>query len=298
MLDIEILKPFEALRAGLIAHFPTFFWSAIVLVVAIFVGILLRRLAHKRLSRRIEDTLLVNFISRTVLVICVVIGLMFFLKGVGWGTAAGGLLAGAGVSAIILGFAFKDIGENFLAGFFLAFSRPFSIGDLIEVQGIKGKVKAMNFRSTHVRTFDGQDIFVPNAMLIKNPLSNYTRDDLLRYNYVLGLDYGADIVLAMQTVLDSLYQIPELEQSAELKPFIQIEDFGTSTVNLGVYFWVNSFRNNQVGQVIAIRNKVMVAGVSALMKSGFSLPADIVELKIYQEGQPIPIKMMDMGTRN
>jgi small-conductance mechanosensitive channel len=151
----------------------------------------------------------------------------------------------------------------------------------------------MNFRNTHVRTFDGQDIFVPNAMLIKNPLSNYTRDGLLRYQYTLGIDYGDDIALAMKTVLDKLWSLHELEQTPGLRPFIMIDSFGTSTVNLAIYFWVNTFRHKPNADVVTIRNKAMAAGVEALTKSGFSLPADIIELKIYQEGQPIPVKMVD-----
>ncbi len=289
----HIFKPLKAIRDHTIENFPTFFWALIGLLVFIFVGLLLRKVAQRRLTKRMYDTLLVNFIGRGIVVVFISIGCIFFLNAIGLGTAAGGLLAGAGVSAIILGFAFKDIGENFLAGFFLAFSRPFSIGDLIEVEGIKGNVKAMNFRNTHVRTFDGQDIFIPNAMLIKNPLSNYTRDGLLRYQYTLGIDYGDDIALAMKTVLDKLWSLHELEQTPGLKPFIMIDSFGTSTVNLAIYFWVNTFRYEANTDVVSIRNKAMAAGVEALTKSGFSLPADIIELKIYQEGQPIPVKMVD-----
>jgi small-conductance mechanosensitive channel len=224
------------------------------------------------------------------------LGIVFFLNSIGLGTAAGSLMAGAGVSAIILGFAFKDIGENFLAGFFLAFGRPFGIGDLIEVEGIKGSVRAMNFRNTHVRTFDGQDIFIPNAMLIKNPLSNYTKDGLLRHKFILGIDYSDDIGAATKAVIQRLEKMEELEQSVGLEPFVMIQDFGTSTINLGIYFWINS--KTQGRSVVAIKNEAMTAGLDALIKSGFSLPADIIELKIYQEGQPIPIRMLSQDQHN
>ena len=65
----------------------------------------------------------------------VIFGLLLFLGIVGLGKAASGLLAGAGVSAFIIGFAFKDIGENFLAGIIMAFDRPFRIGDVVEIAG-------------------------------------------------------------------------------------------------------------------------------------------------------------------
>tara|TARA_B110000046_G_scaffold47958_1_gene53064 strand:+ start:43216 stop:43455 length:240 start_codon:yes stop_codon:yes gene_type:complete len=68
-------------------------------------------------------------------------------------------LAGAGVTAILLGFAFKDIGENLLAGIMLAFNRPFTIGNVIELDGFLVTGKALQLRSTHLRTFDGRDIY-------------------------------------------------------------------------------------------------------------------------------------------
>jgi small conductance mechanosensitive channel len=67
----------------------------------------------------------------------------FFLNKIGLGDAVAGLLAGAGVTAIIVGFAFKDIGENLLAGIMLAFNRPFNIGNVVEIDGFVGTVKAL-----------------------------------------------------------------------------------------------------------------------------------------------------------
>ncbi|MGB6037057.1 MAG: mechanosensitive ion channel family protein [Cryomorphaceae bacterium] len=290
-MENQLFEPLNQIKDQLIEKFPSIFWGLLSFVFFIFLGMFLSWLVKNRLKRRVEDLLLVNFVGRTILISFILLGIVFLLNSIGLGTAAGSLLAGAGVSAIILGFAFKDIGENFIAGFFLAFSRPFSTGDLIEVEGVKGTVRAMNFRTTHIRTFDGQDIFLPNAMLVKNPLSNYTRDGLLRHKFVLGIDYGDNIGKAMQIVIGALKKMEELEQGPGLEPFVMIENFGTSTVNLGIYYWINS--DKQKRGVITLKNEAMSAGLAALTEAGFSLPADIVELKIYQEGQPIPLRMMD-----
>jgi small-conductance mechanosensitive channel len=287
----QLFEPFNQIKDQLIEKFPSIFWGTISLTLLIFLGLGISWLVKNRLKRRVDDMLLVNFVGRIILISFFLLGIVFFLNAIGLGTAAGSLLAGAGVSAIILGFAFKDIGENFIAGFFLAFSRPFGIGDLIEVEGVKGVVKAMSFRTTHIRTFDGQDVFLPNAMLVKNPLSNYTRDGLLRHKFVLGIDYGDNIGKAMQVVMGALKKMDELEQTNGLEPFVMIENFGTSTVNLGIYYWINS--DKQKRGVITLKNEAMAAGLAALTQAGFSLPADIVELKIYQEGQPIPLRMME-----
>ncbi|WOK06034.1 mechanosensitive ion channel family protein [Imperialibacter roseus] len=288
-ITTQLVESFERFLDIVIRNAPAIFIGIILLVIFLFVASGLRSLTQKRLTRRIEDKLLVNFIGRMVFLFVSAFGVVIFLNQIGLGKAASGLLAGAGVSAIVIGFAFKDIGENFLAGFFLAFSRPFSIGDTIEVLELKGVVKALNFRNTHIRTFDGKDIFLPNSSLIKSPLINYTRDGLLRYDFLIGIDYGDDIAAVGKLIIDTLSAERRIEHSPDLKPFILIEEFGTSTVNIRTYYWVNSQRYE--GSVAVLQNDVMNGIVSSLMKQGYSLPADIVELKIYQEGKPIPLNI-------
>ncbi len=94
---------------------------------------------------------------------------------------AGGLLAGAGISAFIFGFAFKDIAENFLGGVILAFNRPFSLNDTIVIREFSGHIVALNFRTTHIKTFDEGDVFIPNSIVIKEPLTNLTRDEKIPF---------------------------------------------------------------------------------------------------------------------
>jgi len=285
----EFISAFEEFRNSTIEKSPQIAVGILMLILFILLGRLLRAATQKRLAMRIEDQLLVNFAGRMVFLLFVIAGISLFLNQIGLGKTASGLLAGAGVSAIILGFAFKDIGENFLAGFFLAFSRPFGTGDYIEVEGLKGIVKALNFRNTHIRTFEGKDIFIPNAMLIKNPLINYTRDGLLRHDFVIGIDYGNDIMEARRLILKSILADQRIEKSGDLEPFMLLEEFGTSTINIRVFYWINSY--NFTGQIARLKTEVMNSILLNLTNNGFSLPADIVELKIYQEGKPIPVQL-------
>lgn len=285
----ELTNTFVRMQALAIQNSPAVLSGLLILAFFFFLGSYLRSFTRARLIKRVDDILLVNFISRMVFLLVLVLGVVIFLNQVGLDRAAGGLLAGAGVSAIIVGFAFKDIGENFLAGFFLAIGRPFSIGDVIEVSGFKGKAVALSFRNTHIRTFDGEDIFLPNAMLLKNPLINFTRDGLLRYSFTVGIDYGDDIMNASKAINDALESHATIEHDGDLAPFILLESFGTSTVNIQVYYWVNSA--NFTGHIATLQTTVMYTVINSLTAKGFSLPADIVELKIYQEGKPIPIQL-------
>ena len=286
-MNERIVESFQSFYESLLDRSPNILLGLVALAFFVFAGIAVKNVVRRRLH--FDDMLLRNFISRTIMIVFVIIGSVILLNQLGLGKAASGLLAGAGVSAIILGFAFKDIGENFLAGFFLAFSRPFSIGDIIEVESIKGNVTSMSFRNTQIRTFDGRDIFIPNAMLIKNPLTNYTRDGLQRHDFLVGLDYGDNVANAIKVIKEVLGKESRIPQNGELEPFVQLEEFGTSTVNLRVYYWINSF--NYTDSLAVLKTEVMRNVLEGLTAHGFTLPADIIELKIYQEGQPIPVKV-------
>ncbi|MCA6073642.1 mechanosensitive ion channel family protein [Fulvivirga sedimenti] len=274
-----------------IAAAPSVLVGLILFSILMLIGWGVSRLMRRRLLKYSEDVLLINFTTRAIWLIFFVFAFFVFLNRVGLGDAASGLLAGAGVSALILGFAFKDIGENFVAGFFLAFSRPFGIGDIIEVQDNTGKVAGMNFRNTHIRTFTGRDIFLPNALLLKNPLVNYTRDGLLRHDFVIGLDYGDNIAKAIRAVMEELTSNGKIVQESDLTPFVVIQDFAVSTINLKIHFWINT--KDFLGSMTVLKSEIMGQVYDRLKKDGFNMPADIVELKIYQEGSPIPVMIYE-----
>lgn len=284
---------FEKYFESLLTILPNLVVGGVILIIFVIAGKILKRTVGKRLKKKMDDLLLVNFISRVVSLLFIVVGIVIFLNEVGLGGAASGLLAGAGVSALVIGFAFRDIGENFLAGIFLAVGRPFSIGDVIECEGTKGVVKGLKFRDSHVRTFDGRDVFIPNSFLIKNSLSNYTRDGLLRHDFLIGIDYGDSPVEAIKVILETLKKNPDIGQADGIKPFVAIEEFATSTINLKVYYWTNT--NTFEGDIVGLKNNVMYEVIHAVAER-FSLPADIVELKIYQDGNPIPLKIMEDTT--
>ncbi len=290
----RLLSAFEKYLENIIDRIPEISVALALLIIFLLLGIMGRKLVQNRLHRRIKDKLLLNFIGRSVLLLFIIIGIVFFLNQIGLGTAAGGLLAGAGVTALILGFAFKDLGENFLAGFFLAFSRPFNIGNIIEINNHMGQVQAMTFRNTHIRTFDGRDIFIPNALIIKNPLINYTRDGLMRHEFVIGLDYGVDLSAATELILNTLNAQKDISSSKDLSPFVIIEKFASSTINLKIYFWINT--NDFLGSITVLKSSVMKAVIEALIAKGFNMPADILELKIYQENNPIPINIKNLDS--
>lgn len=162
----------------------------------------------------------------------VLFGLIIALNLLGLRGAAASLLDGGGVTAVVLGFAFREIGENFLAGFVLAFSRPFEVGDLIQSEELLGEVRGIELRHTHIRTADGRDIFIPSSQIVNKPVVNYTRDGLRSPSFTVGIDYADDSERARQILL-------KIVQSTE--GVLEIPALAAQYVELEVVFWIDTF---------------------------------------------------------
>ena len=192
-MDLEIGQIFTKYWYGIKSMAPQMLAAVIVFIFFVILGKILYKLLGKRIQRKWKDSIVSGFAAESIKWILYLLGAVVALNILGFGNIASGLIAGAGVSAIIFGFAFKDIGENFLAGILLAFSSPFEIGNIIEVDNKRGTVKDLNLRTTHIRNVEGKDIFIPNAIIVKSALVNYTKDGNLRLDFMIGIAPECDI---------------------------------------------------------------------------------------------------------
>jgi len=228
-----------------------------------------------------------NFLSKSIKVILVILAVMFALRIAGLQGIANTLLTAAGASAIIIGFAFKDIGENFISGIILSFNRPFNVNDTIQSGDIFGKVVSMEFRYTKIKTFDGKDVYVPNSILLKTPLLNYTEDGFFRMEFIVGIDYADDILWAEKVILEAVTRTSDVLLDEEHHPFVVADLLDVSTVNLKILFWIDS--EDYKKKAMMIRSRVMSNVKNAIIANGLNMPANIHEIKLYGTQQSIPI---------
>lgn len=212
-----------------------------------------------------------DYFGKLIKIIGGFIAFVVFLNLIGYQTLAASLLAGGGLTAVMLGFAFKDIGENFLAGFFLAFSRPFTTDDVIETEGILGKVKGVQLRYTHIRTSDGCDVFVPSAQLFTKPLHNYTLDGLRRGSFTVGIDYSDDSQKVAELLLETIRTTEGVLLSP--KPTVQIRGFDANFVNIQVFFWINA-KDQEAGLSI-VRTRAMNNCRKMLLEHNFTVSSNV-----------------------
>ncbi len=235
---------------------------------------------------------MVNFLDTVFRVSNIVICSLIFLYLIGRGGIAGSMLGAAGISAFVIGFAFKDIGENFLAGILLAFNRPFMLGDTVTSGSVEGKVLGISLRETHIKTFDGKDVYVPNGMIIKNPLYNHTRDGFIRKQFVIGLDYGSDVKKAENLVLEVLQSMNGILQKNK-GPNAFVNNLGSSSMELNVQIWIDTF--DKTFNSSNLVSDAMISCITALDNAGYNMPGDIIELKNYNNDQ-IKVRKEKHGT--
>ncbi len=235
----SFLKVIESHWESLLLFLPKFIAGLIVLLITIFIGIRIGKAVMRSLEKHMKDKLLPRFLGRLSKWGFIVLGIALAADTMGFGGLAGGILASAGVTAVVLGFALRDIGENFIAGVVLAFKRPFNVGDTIQTGSYIGKIEAIDLRSAHLRTFDGKDVFIPNSQIFKNPLINFTKDGLIRYEFGLTIALDKDEEKITQLILSELRKIEGV--LPEPPTLVAIDELTPAGMRLKVYFWINAF---------------------------------------------------------
>lgn len=274
-----------------IEQVPNIVASIAILLIGIIFSNVLSKLFKKAIDKKADDPLMVSFLTKTVRIGLILIVIMFALKVAGLGGIATSILATAGASAIIIGFAFKDIGENFISGIILTFKRPFKINDTVSIGDIFGKVKSMEFRYTKVKTFDGKDVYIPNSDIIRKAVFNYTEDGYFRLDFTVGIAYEDDNEYAQKIILDTLRKSENVFEDSTHETFVIVDELGVNTVNLKVYFWVETMEYRKMAY--QIKGDVISEVKNNLMAQNINMPANINELKLYHKQPDIPLTMKD-----
>ncbi|MFT5754373.1 MAG: small conductance mechanosensitive channel [Flavobacterium sp.] len=277
----KLIEKIQLYYETILQYAPAFLIGVVVLFVGFTIANFGKKITENNIKAKVKNTLSGLFIAQIISGVIKTITIVIFLDFIGFKGITSKILAGAGILTFVIGFAFKDIGENFLAGIILAFKSPFKENDLIESENVIGYVKELRIRETVIKTTDGKDVFVPNSQILKSPLINYTIDGFLRNEFMLGLDYSSDLSKAIQVIIESVSKT-EGVLLGKKKPAVIIDEFAASTINLRVLFWLDTFKSSSKSYHLAIRTQVMKNVLLALTENEFSLPSNIVEVKQYE----------------
>ena len=287
----KILTRLHNYYVAFLKAIPRIGLAILILIIGIIVASWLTNVVRKKLSGKSQDQLMSSFLAKAIKLVLLIAVFLFSLNIAGLSSIAAAIMATAGASALIIGFAFKDIAENFLAGIILAFNRPFHVNDTVQIENVFGKVKSMEFRYTKITTFDGRNVYIPNSDVLTNPVYNYTEDGFYRSDFVVGIAYENDMAKAKEIIESCFKEDDQVINDDTHTSFVVEDELAASTVNLKVYFWVTTddFRRG----TLQTRGKLIQKVKTRLEEQGFNLPADIRELKFYDASSPFPVKAVE-----
>ncbi|WP_349539653.1 mechanosensitive ion channel family protein [Sagittula sp. NFXS13] len=288
---ITQIKPFQivteqlqGLIQGAIALLPNLLAALVIILLTGLVAWGAGAMVLRLLNRSKARASLVEAVRKLVRLTVWVFGILIAMTILFPNLTPTKLLAGLGLGSIAIGLAFKDIFENFLAGFLILLRKPMRHGDDIECDGISGRVEKITIRDTYVRKRSGELILVPNSHLFKNPVEILTDEPLRRVSIVVGVAYGEDVDTARSVIERAITPVAEHESDKPAQVFAT--EFNSSSIDFLVRWWVNSPPIDEHRS----RDKAVSAIKRALDQSGIEIPFPYRTLTFKE---PLPIQKAD-----
>lgn len=197
-----------------------------------------RRLAERMLSQTDTRGTLVNLGETLIDVAIWIVGILIAMSIVVPSVTPANILAVLGLGSVAVGFAFKDIFENFLAGMLIMLRKPMRIGDMIECQDVAGRVENISLRDTHLRHLSNELVVVPNSFLFKNPVKILTDETQRRYSVTVGVGYDVDLDAAAAVIEKAVRSVEGVDADKRIDVFAT--EFGDSSMNFTVRWWAGS----------------------------------------------------------
>ena len=234
----------------------------IALLIVVTFTLLAWAVGRARTSRLFPrlNSFLGAMLLRLVQFTLVMLGLVIALDLLDATALVGAVIGTAGLAGLAIGFAFKDIAENYLAGIILSLRQPFAKNDLIVVGGHEGKVVRLTGRETMLMTLDGNHAQIPNALVVREPMVNYTRNPRRRFTVDIDVAAETDLSVALDTglaVLEAMKGVIDDPRPAGL-----IVGFGSGTTALRFLGWVNQ-REAEFGRVRSEAMRLLKDGLEA-----------------------------------
>ncbi len=238
--------------------------AVLTIVAALVIGRLVRRAMTRVLNRTQVTPFAIIVLGKTVVYLAVTLGLYFSLTILQ--LQVGPLIGALGLAGLAVAFAFQDILENFIAGVLMLMRRPIKVGDEMESNGYQGDVTDMTLRAVSVDTFDGDRVYIPNAMVWKSPLVNFTETPLRRTTLVVGVAYHTDLDRAQRVLQEAIDHVPGVETPPPAT--VEFVEFNNSSIDFHVRYWHASDRKS----LWAVRDRAGRAMKRALDTAGIEIP--------------------------
>ncbi len=262
----------------LINALPLLIAALLIVVVSVWFG---RWLSERKfIERRVrQQPFIIHLLRQAIRLVIFGIGLLIALDLLGATALLGALLGTAGVAGIAFGFAFRDVAENYIAGILLSLRQPFSPKDFVVVDGHEGVVARLNSRATILLTPDGNHLRLPNALVFKAVIVNYSRNPTRRFEFELGVATDTDLDRACSLAERTLEAMPGVLDDP--RPLAVISQAGDSTIVLRVQGWVDQRQSD----FLKLRSEAIRLVMSAFDQAGIEMPDPGLRVNVQERRQ-------------
>ncbi|MCX6881637.1 MAG: mechanosensitive ion channel [Verrucomicrobia bacterium] len=251
-------------------YLPGVLAAAVILVIAFTVAHFLGNLLGKALERQKLEPPARNLIVRILRLFIFAFGLILALDNLGLSITP--LVAGIGVAGVGIGFAMQGVLANLIAGIFLTLSKPFRVGEYIELLGVEGQVVGIELFATHLAQPDQSKIVIPNRKIVGEIMHNY--GSIRQLKLEISVAYGTDIPLAISQIREVLDEHRLILK--EPASGVGIASLGQASVVLGVHTWAS------VANYPGIRHEIYQSLLIRFAKAHIEMPRPQYEIRILE----------------
>ena len=257
------MPPFDAVKAYILGHAVQWLGALIILIVGVLASKLSTRWIKPILNRsRVKDDLLLkSFFIRSVSLAILIATTLIALEEVRVPVTS--LIAGLGITGIILGFALKDTLSNFAAGLLLLIYRPFRAGELIEVEGAHGVVEELTIVNMQMTATDGVRVIMPNSKVWGSKIVNYSRSQHRRLELTLKVR-ESDVELAISTIYAALADDPRILKTPA--PLVNVAALAGDAATLCIWAWTapQDFQSVTADEYLRLSSRLIEAEVQTI----------------------------------
>jgi len=226
-----------------IAHLPNIGIALVVLIVAYFVSKYVGKGIQRLLQSKVSQASVRRLAGKAVSIIVVLGGIFIAMSVLQLNDVVQGIIAGAGISGLVIGLALQGSMSNVISGIILSFRKQVKVGDWIETSDFSGEVMEIQLDKFILKQADNNMVIIPNKTIIDNPLKNFTLTPRMRVVVSCGVGYKMDLEFCKKLATDAIAEKFEQKEGEEVEFFYQ--EFGDSSINFIIRFWVDATKNKQ-----------------------------------------------------
>ncbi|WP_051882085.1 mechanosensitive ion channel family protein [Parvularcula oceani] len=258
-----LIERLGSMYEGFVKLLPLLAVGLVVLILTWLLAKALSKLAGKAVRRSGSRRSLGELAATLTKVFVWILGLLTTATIVFPSLNPAAILSGLGIGGVIIGIAFQDTFQNFMAGVLIMLRKSMRVGDYIDAEGVEGRIEEINLRDTYLRRTDGELVIVPNNHLFENPVKVWTDPDFRRYEIVVGVAYDEDVDQA-RGVIQAAVNGLDLGPSGK-DPQVFAREFGASSIDFTIRWWADpepvGFHRTRDQVVAAIKRSLDEAGI-------------------------------------